>query len=147
MTDSLEARRRFLLDFFARAPIVATLGIELAYDGEGRAVVRLPHDPRLDHTLGQLHGGMVGTIVDTAAWFSAAPHYGVWIVAAEYQVRLLEPVAGTEIRAIGEPARLGSRIAVVEVRVERPGGGLVAVGAGTYVATSEPLGLPPESAP
>lgn len=138
----LERRRSFLLDFFRQAAIVQSLGMELAYQ-EGRAVVALPPNPGLQHPLKQLHGGMVGTVLDSAAWFDAAPYYGVWISTTDYHVRLLEPVdQGVEIRAVATPIRLGRRTAVARVRVERRDGSLVAVGSATMVTSSEELPVP-----
>lgn len=137
----LDERRGFLLDFFREAAIVQSLGMELAYE-EGRAIVTLPPNPALHHPLKQLHGGMIGTILDSSAWFDAAPFYGVWISTTDYQVRLLEPVAeDVEVRAVAEPVRLGQRTAVETVRVVRGDGSLVAVGTATMVTTSEELPL------
>lgn len=138
----LEERRRFLLEFFGEAAIVRSLGMELSYE-DGRAVVLLPPNPALHHPLRQLHGGMVGTIVDTAAWFDAVPHYGVWLSTTDYQVRLLEPIEqNVAVRAVARPVRLGKRTAVEEVRVERDDGSLVAVGSAAMITTSEKLRLP-----
>ncbi|MDX1622821.1 MAG: PaaI family thioesterase [Gemmatimonadota bacterium] len=137
-----ERLREELVGYFGRAPIVRTLGMELLYE-DGRAAVRLPPNPDLSHPLAQVHGGMVGTIVDTAAWFDAAPHYGVWLSTSDYHVRLLEPIPeDVEIRAVANPVRLGRRTAVERVLVERDDGGVVAVGSATLITTSQELRLP-----
>lgn len=126
------ARRARLLEIFERAPIVETTGMTLRYDEEGRAVVELPPTAALEHGLGGYHGGVPGMLLDTAGWFTLAPHYEELLVTVEYQVRLLEPVRDETLVTVGEPVRVGRRIGVAEMRTSTEDGRTVATGAGTY---------------
>lgn len=122
-----ESRRPRLVEIFERAPIVATTGMTLRCDDEGRAVVELPPAPGFEHGLGGYHGGVLGILLDAAGWFALVPHYEGRLVTVEYQVRLLEPVGGETLVTVGEPVRVGARIGVAEMRTStadgRAGGG------------------------
>lgn len=124
--------REELLGIFRRAPIVETVGMTLRWDDAGRAVVELPPAPGLEHGLGGYHGGVCGVLLDTAGWFTLAPHYDDLLVTVEYEVRLLAPVSGERLVTVGEPIRIGARIGVAGMRTATEDGRPVAVGAGTY---------------
>lgn len=130
---------------FAAAPIIRSTGMQLTYDVHGRAVVDWPYRRAYDHGLGDTHGGLVATLLDTAGWFTLAPHYPAWINTVEFSVRLDEPVKNQALRAVGEPVRIGKKLAMAEMRVTAADGRLVARGAGTFAPTSLPI-EPPRSA-
>jgi len=60
---------------FSDSPIGRHFGMSLSYDEQGRAHVRLPYNPDLDHALGGIHGGIMATLLDTAAggWMWLSP--------------------------------------------------------------------------
>lgn len=122
-----------------QASFLLHLGVEMRYDEELRSVVTLPHRPQLEHAMGGVHGGVLATLIDAAAWCAAAVHYSRWITTVEFDVRLLEPVVGEDLVAVGRVVRTGKRIAVAEAEVRTVAGRLVAVGGATLSVTSLPI--------
>lgn len=133
--DAGERRRERLVALFRRAPIVRTFGMTLSYDEEGRAVIDLPRNPDLDHAAGDVHGGVIATLLDSAAWFTAAPRYEGWISTVEFDTRLLEPAGGGDLRAVGDLLRAGRRLSTARAECRDGEGRLVAVGTGTFTVT------------
>ena len=132
----LQQRATELKALFARAPIGRTFGMTLDYTADFRAVFHLPHNRGLEHAMGDTHGGAIATLLDNAGWFTAAVHYDNWIATVDLQVKILEPCRQEDLRATGRLVRAGSRLAVAEMEVRAAGGRLVAVGSGTFAATS-----------
>jgi acyl-CoA thioesterase len=108
--------------------------MNLSYDEEGHAHVRLPYNPNLDHALGGVHGGALATLLDTAGWFAAAAlHDGVWIATTNLNIHLLEPAAQIDLEAEGWVVRRGKRVDVAEMRVTGSDGKLYAIATGTFI--------------
>ena len=136
MTPAAEHLRR-LEALFRAAPIADAMGMTFAYDDEARAVFDLPRNPGLDHAMGDVHGGAIATLIDSAAWFTAAAHYETWIVTVELTIRLLEPPRQPHLVATGRLIKVGKRIAVAEAEVRDDDGRLIAVGTGTFAPTAQ----------
>jgi uncharacterized protein (TIGR00369 family) len=139
-------RRAYLVARAGRSRLAGTMGYRLHYDADGAAVLTLPYNASLDNGMGALHGGIIAALIDTSAWYAAAPHYPNWIATVELQTRLLEPAAEVELRAVGRVIRAGRRIAVAEVEVLTADGRRIATGDGTFAATSRPWEPPPDDA-
>jgi len=140
---TIQRRKQELRKRFGSAPLRKVLGLKLQYDAEGNAVFHLPYNPSFSNSVGGVHGGIIGALVDMAGWWAAAPYYHHWIATAEYQVRLLQPAHETDLYATGKLLRAGSKIAMCEVEVRAPDGTLVAVGSCTFAATSVRMSTPP----
>jgi uncharacterized protein (TIGR00369 family) len=125
-----------LVALFSRAPIKKTFGMVLFFNDKDESVFELPHNPRLEHALGDTHGGIIATLLDNAGWFAAAVQYDSWIATVEMQVRLLEPARKEALRAVGRVLRAGQSLAVAEMEVRTLSGRLVATGSGTFAVTS-----------
>jgi uncharacterized protein (TIGR00369 family) len=136
--ETVAARARALEAMFHQANFLAHLGATIRFDDQLRSVVSLPHKPELEHAMGGIHGGVLATMIDAAAWCAAAVHYPSWITTVEFDTRLLEPVIGEDLVATGRVVRLGKRIAVAEAEVHTAAGRLVAVGSATLSATRLP---------
>lgn len=132
------ARPGYLVGMFSGAPLPRHLGMTLRFDDGLRAVVDIAHGPHLDHALAQVHGGVLATLVDTAAWFTAAVHYDTWITTVDLHVRYLEPTGGEDLTATGTLIRAGRSLAAADAEVRTAGGRLVAVGGGTFSVTGVP---------
>jgi uncharacterized protein (TIGR00369 family) len=124
-----------LAALFSRAPIKKTFGMELSFNERDEAAFDLPHNPGLEHALGDTHGGIIATLLDNAGWFTAAVHYDTWIATIEMHMRLLEPAGREPLRAVGRLVRGGRSFAVAEMEVRSASGRLVATGSGTYAVT------------
>ena len=135
----LQERQRDLVNLFARAPMKETFGMELHFNEHESAMFLMPYDPAFDHSLNQIHGGVIATLLDNAGWFTAAQYYETWISTVEMQMRLLNPAAREKLIASGNMIKKGNRIAVAEMRVETEDGNLIATGSGTFAVTSIPL--------
>ena len=132
---------QLLIEAFHRSPIQKAFGMSLRYDKDFHAIFDLPYNPNFNHGMGGIHGGVFATLLDNAGWFTAAPHYGFWVVTVEFSTRLLEPVIGEDLRAAGRMIRSGKTLAVCEMEVKAAKDRLVAVGSGTFAVTSKPLNL------
>ncbi len=86
---------------------------------------------------------MLATLLDNAGWFTSAPAFETWIATVEFTTRLLEPVSRAGLRSIGRVIRLGKSISTAEMEVRTPDGKLIAIGSGTFAATSVPFHIPP----
>lgn len=139
-SETLIARARAIEAWLPRGFFLTRLGITTRFDDDLRPVLALPHARHLEHALGGVHGGVLATLVDAAAWCAAAVHYESWITTVELQVRLLEPVGGENLVATGDLVRAGNRIAVASAEVRTAAGRLVAAGGATFSVTSLPIG-------
>ena len=139
VAEALIARARALEAMFHRANFLGYLGASIHFNDELRSIVTLPHKPELEHAMGGVHGGVLATLIDAAAWFAAAVHYPSWITTVEFDTRLLEPVVGEDLVAVGRVLRAGKRIAVAQAEVRTASGRLVAAGTATLSATRLPI--------
>lgn len=128
-----------LIKAFNGSPIKKTFGMTFSYTKNGEAVFEMPHHPGFEHGLGDIHGGVIATLLDNAGWFTVAPHYDRWVATVEMQVRLHEPSHREALRAIGKLVRAGKHIAVAEMAVRTPSDRLIATGSGTFAVTSQEL--------
>jgi len=104
----------------------ATLGIELAGLGPGRAVTRLTVTEDLLNFHGTPHGGAVYSLAD-AAFAAASNARGETAVALETNVSYLAAVeTGTTLTATAEETHSAARTAEYEVRVTDEDGERVA---------------------
>lgn len=131
-------REEELIHYFHGAPIARTFGMRLHYEN-GAAVFDLPYNPNLNHALGGIHGGAIATLIDNAGWFTVAPHFENWIATVEFKTHLLEPARECDLQSRGKLVRLGKNISIAEMEVRGINGKLVAIGSGTFVATSVPM--------
>ncbi len=104
---------------FDRQKVMAFIGAELTHLAPGRCEIRLPHKPELTQQHGYFHGGIVGTIGDSAAGYAAytlMPHDSS-VLTIEYKMNLLAPGAGDALIARGEVVRAGRTLVVARADV------------------------------
>jgi len=121
--------------FNERAPIARTFGMRLSYTDEGNAVVALPYNPNLDHALSGVHGGIYATMLDTAAWFTAAAAHDLpcWVATSELTIHFLRPAERTSLRAVGRMVKSGKRQDIAEAHLYDGRERLVGQAVGTFV--------------
>ena len=112
------------------APIAATLGLE-NFDGEvGAFSVELVPQERHYNPLGSVHGGVLSTMLDTAAACSVHSTLaaGEAYTSLDLTVKFLRPatVASGRLRAEGRVLQRGRRTALAEAQVWDEAGKLVA---------------------
>ncbi|MFH1150715.1 MAG: PaaI family thioesterase [Actinomycetota bacterium] len=133
---TIDGERRESLErmFNERAPIAKTFGMRLSYDDHGRALLRLPYNPALDHAGHGVHGGVLMTMLDNAGWFTCALAYESGLVlTSEFTVHLLRPASQATLIATAEIIKAGRRQNVAEMRCRDDLGNLVAHAVGTFV--------------
>jgi uncharacterized protein (TIGR00369 family) len=128
--------QNYLIWYFSTSGIKKTFGMDLSFSDQGQAVFTQPYNPGLDHARGAVHGGVIATLLDNAGWFSAATLYGRWVNTVELGIHLLEPVSKEVLIATGEVIRKGGRLAVARSEVRTQDGRLIAIGTGTFAASS-----------
>src|SRR4051812_14773851 len=103
-------------------------------DATGRVVVALPLRPefRRDPNSPEIHGGVIGALVDIAGHAAIAGKLRHGIPTIDLRIDYLRKAAGRELRASGELLKLGRSIAVVDIRVTDDEGRLVAAGRATF---------------
>ncbi len=142
MISGLDRRKRAdeLVSLFGGSPIQRTTGMSLHYDEELRAVFEQPRNEGFDHALGDIHGGLIATLLDNAGWFTAAVRYDTWIATADLHVRILEVPRREPLCATGKLLRAGKTLAVTEMEVRGESGRLIATGTASFVVTSVSFG-------
>lgn len=140
MSGSADERRAHLerlAALYHGSGIARTLGLRLAVE-DGEPVFHMPYDPRFDHILHDVHGGVIATMIDMAGWTVAAARYPTWVVTSEFNLKLLDAAGREELVGRGRLLRAGGRSAVTTMEVATRSGRTVAVGTGTYAVTSRP---------
>lgn len=112
------------------APIAETLGM-VAFDGEpGSIFVELDPGVRHYNPLGTVHGGVISTLLDTAAGCSVHSTLGVGegYTSLDLTVKFLRPVTADSgrLRAVGKVLQRGRRMALAEAQLFDGSGKLVA---------------------
>ena len=128
-----------LIRLFDSAPIKHSFGMELSYREDGRAVFDLPYNSKLNHALGDTHGGIIATLLDNAGWFTVAAHYGMWVVTVDLNIHLLEGAGQSDLVAVGRLVRAGKKLAVADMEVRSKKGSLIAIGSGSFSVTSKSI--------
>lgn len=126
-------------DSFARQGAMALIGAELVRVEPGLVEIALAFRPELSQQHGYFHGGIVGTIADSAggyAAFSLMPEDSS-VLTVEYKINLLAPAHGERLIARGRVTKPGRTLTVSQVDVAVIRGGqetLCATGLQTLMA-------------
>lgn len=117
-------------------PIGATMGFRLVEVAAGRAVFEGRPGPELLNPLGQIHGGVALTLIDSAAGcavHSELPE-GVGYTTVETKVNFTRPITpGSAVRCEGRVLSRGRQIATAEARLLSTEGKLLAHGTSTLI--------------
>jgi len=110
---------------FARQRIMALLGAELTVVEPGACEIRLPYRPELSQQNGYFHGGVVGTIADSAAGYAGytlMPRSSS-VLTVEYKMNLVAPADGELLVARGAVVKPGRTLVVsrADVLVSKDG--------------------------
>jgi uncharacterized protein (TIGR00369 family) len=90
------------------------LGATLAEVKPGYCEIRLPFPPELAQQHGFFHGGVIGTIGDSAGGYAALTLMpaGAGVLTVEYKMNLLAPGDGKLLIARGEVVKAGRSLVV-----------------------------------
>ncbi len=102
---------------FARQGIMAHIGAEMTQVRRGHCEIRMPFRPEVSQQKGLFHGGVIGTISDSAggyAAFSMMPERSS-VLTVEYKINFIKPALGAELIARGDVIRCGRTLAIAKV--------------------------------
>lgn len=108
-------------------PFAELTGAELISVGDGVAVFRCAPDESTFNPLGLVHGGVVCTLLDSAAGCAVHSQLpaGVGFSSIEIKVSFLAPANGVTLEVEGRVLRVGRQIAFAEAHARTAGGKLV----------------------
>jgi uncharacterized protein (TIGR00369 family) len=108
-------------------PFAQLIGAELISVGDGVAVFRCTPDESTLNPLGIVHGGVVCTVLDSAAGCAVHSQLpaGVGFSTIEIKVSFLSPANGTTLEIEGRALRVGRQIAFAEAHARTAGGKLI----------------------
>jgi uncharacterized protein (TIGR00369 family) len=118
----------------------AWLGLIDVAQEEGVAVVEMTPTEEMANSAGFVHGGMISALADSAMGRSLRTIKPGVARSMSFDLKLsfIKPAkVGETLRATGRVVHAGRRTAVMECRVEGPGGRLVATASGTFAITRE----------
>lgn len=104
---------------FERQQVMTWLGASLTRLAPGQCEITLPHKPELTQQHGYLHGGIIGTIGDSAGGYAAytlMPH-DASVLTVEYKMNIMAPGDGELFIARGEVIRAGRSLVVARADV------------------------------
>ena len=104
---------------FDRQRVMTWIGAALTHLAPGQCEITLPRKPELTQQHGYVHGGIIGTIGDTAAGYAGytlMPH-DASVLTVEYKMNILAPGDGERLIARGEVIRAGRSLVVARADV------------------------------
>ena len=106
-------------DSFARQGIMTHLGASLCDVKPGYCEIQVSFAPELSQQHGFFHGGVVGTVADSAAGYagySLMPHNSS-VLTVEYKLNLLSPADGDTLIARGKVIKPGRTLVIAKADV------------------------------
>jgi len=99
---------------FAKQGIMTHIGASLGVVEPGSCEIRLPYSDDVSQQHGFFHGGVVGTIADSAGGYAAFSLMaeGDGILTVEYKLNLMAPADGELLIARGQVVRPGRSLTV-----------------------------------
>jgi uncharacterized protein (TIGR00369 family) len=132
--------RELVKGFLEHSPFGKLVGLELAEVGDDTAVLTLPFKEDVATTGTIVHGGAIGTLVDTAAtaaaWATDFPSMPAKWGTASLTVNYLRPADGQELTATARVVRRGRQMCHCTVEVQS-GDNVVATGTAVYALAVE----------
>ena len=104
---------------FARQRVMGFLGATLDEVTAGCAQISLPYRPELSQQHGFFHGGIVGTIADSAAGYAGYTLMpgDASVLTVEYKLNLMAPADGERLIARGRVIRPGRTLVITQAEV------------------------------
>ena len=122
--------------FFDSSPFPKLVGLKLDAIEEDRAVMSLPFRDEVVTIGSVVHGGAIGTLIDTAAtaaaWATPTPPENLRGSTVALNLSYLTAANGVDLRAEAKVLRRGRNLSFIDVDVTDGEGKLVAKGTATY---------------
>jgi uncharacterized protein (TIGR00369 family) len=108
-------------------PFAALVGADLVSIDDGMAVFRCTPDESTYNPLGLVHGGVLCTLLDSAAGCAVHTQLpaGVGFSSIEIKVSFLRPANGAALEIEGQALRVGRQVAFAEAHARDEAGKLV----------------------
>jgi uncharacterized protein (TIGR00369 family) len=114
MSSDAETARR--LHLALDVPLLQFLGVSAIDARDPAAGIELAQTPKALNAVDALHGGVIATVLDVAAYLALLPQLADDEEAVTHMVSfsyLARPEAGAQLKATGEVLRRGGRLAFV----------------------------------
>jgi len=104
---------------FDRQNVMHLIRATLPVVEHGRTEIHLPHWEGIEQQHGFVHGGVVGTIADSAAGYAAMTVVpaSATVLTVEYKMNLVAPADGEKLVARGQVVRAGRTLIVTKAEV------------------------------
>ncbi|MGH8751535.1 MAG: PaaI family thioesterase [Burkholderiales bacterium] len=104
---------------FKRQQVMDFLGAEMGALGPGYCEIRLPYKRDLSQQHGYFHGGVIGTIGDSAGGYAAYTLMpaAASVLTVEYKMNLLAPGDGELLIARGQVIKAGRTLVIARAEV------------------------------
>ncbi|NVN92603.1 MAG: PaaI family thioesterase [Desulfuromonadales bacterium] len=101
---------------FSSTGTMGTLGARLVRVGPGEVELELPYHHGVSQNNGFFHGGIIGTMLDTACGYAALTIMPAddEVLTVEYKINFLSPAAGELLVARGRVLRAGKTLTICE---------------------------------
>ena len=101
---------------FARQPAMTTIGATLVRVEPGEVEIQMPFGAHLTQQHGFIHGGILGTALDSACGFASLTLMptDAGILTIEYKLNLLAPGRGDWFRFVGRVRKAGRTITLAD---------------------------------
>jgi uncharacterized protein (TIGR00369 family) len=119
-----------LRERLAQTTFAVWLGLILDSSGDSGVVFRMPTRPEMlgSPSTGALHGGVVASVIDTAASYAVMARTGRSLATVDMRVDYHRAAISPEYRIEGSIVRLGRKIATSDARMYDDRGALLASG-------------------
>jgi uncharacterized protein (TIGR00369 family) len=119
-----------LRERLGQTAFAAWLNMQLESSDESGVVFRMPTRPEVlgSPSTGALHGGIVASLIDTAASYAVMARTGRSLVTMDMRVDYHRPCICAEYRIEGSLVKLGRKVATADARVYDDKGALLASG-------------------
>lgn len=123
------------IPFDDESPFLDYVGVEIGLSEGGEGRVSLAVQPHHLQAAGQVHGGLIAVLADTAMFRAVRSLLGPGqrTTTVELKVNFLENTNSGRISATAKIANKGERLLVGEIEVRAEDGRLIAQGLGTFL--------------
>lgn len=115
-------------------PFEDTLGVRVLHRHEDGVTVELGIKDEFINSVGILHGGVIASFADEAAWHALTNHYGDRAcTTTELKVNYLRPLTGSAVTARARLVQTGKTLCVSQIDISDAAGKLAALAIVTYM--------------
>jgi uncharacterized protein (TIGR00369 family) len=123
------------------SPFIASLNlsmVELGSEAQSMQIC-MPFSTSIERKggSGQVHGGAIAALIDTAGTFAIIASLGHGVPTIDIRIDYLRPAVNSGLIADAQVRRLGRTIGIVDVEVCNDEGKTIALGRGTFGASSK----------